>query len=449
MHNWLGEELPARPQMALCRCGGSSSKPFCDGTHARIGFSGAKDPKRVPDRRDSYPGRQVTIFDNRGICQHSSFCTDRLAAVFHADADPFVTPSGGRMDDLIRAVRSCPSGALSYAVDGVEERATVDHHGRRVAGIEVSLDGPYRITGGIPITDDEGADVARAAGSSREHSALCRCGHSLNKPFCSGMHWYVDFRDPAPSADPSLFEWAGGRPALTRMTRLLYEKHIAADPLLAPVFAGLPPAGQQRAASVMAEAFGGPPVHEAPAGEPPNGEPAAADPLLATLPAGQQLTEEQRARWVTLATVAAREAQLPADPQFQAALVSYLEWVSRTATSPTPPAGKQPALRWDWTAAGRPVSPPPAAAADQPGEPVTLPGPDEQVSFATHIKPLFRDRDRQSMSFAFDLWSVGDVRAHAADILGRLGNGSMPCDGAWPEQQVAVFRRWTETGCQA
>jgi hypothetical protein len=78
---------------------------------------------------------------------------------------------------------------------------------------------------------------------------------------------------------------------------------------------------------------------------------------------------------------------------------------------------------------------------------VALPGPGEQVSFEVHLKPLFRDRDRQSMSFAFDLWSVDDVRAHPADILERLANGSMPCDGPWPEQQVAVFRRWTETGC--
>jgi hypothetical protein len=53
------------------------------------------------------------------------------------------------------------------------------------------------------------------------------------------------------------------------------------------------------------------------------------------------------------------------------------------------------------------------------------------------------------MSFAFDLWSADDVRAHATEILGRLSNGSMPCDGAWPEPQVAVFRRWTDTGCQA
>jgi hypothetical protein len=79
---------------------------------------------------------------------------------------------------------------------------------------------------------------------------------------------------------------------------------------------------------------------------------------------------------------------------------------------------------------------------------MTLPGPGEQVSFATHIKPLFRDKDRQSMSFAFDLSAVEDVRAHADGILAKLADGSMPCDGAWPEQQVAVFRRWTESGCQ-
>ncbi len=53
------------------------------------------------------------------------------------------------------------------------------------------------------------------------------------------------------------------------------------------------------------------------------------------------------------------------------------------------------------------------------------------------------------MQFAFDLWSCNDVRAHAADILGRLGDGTMPCDGTWPSAQVEVFRRWTESGTPA
>jgi truncated hemoglobin YjbI len=262
------------------------------------------------------------------------------------------------------------------------------------------------------------------------------------------MHWYVEFRDPAPSADPSLFEFAGGLPALTRMTRLLYEKHVPADPLLAPLFAGLAPGQPEREARVIAAAFGGSPAAE------PGGEPAPAYPLLASLPPGQQLTEEQRARWVCLATVAAAEAQLPADPEFRAAFAGYLEWSSRKAAAAVataaaaaaarPADGEQAGLRWQWTAAGQPVTPP---AAEQPAEAVPLPGPGERVSFAAHIKPLFTGRDKQSMSFAFDLWSLDDVRAHAEGILARLADGSMPCDGAWPDEQVAVFRRWAESDC--
>ena len=71
----LGEELPVPPQLALCRCGASATKPFCDGSHTTSGFTDGKDPNRVPDQRDTYPGQQVTIFDNRGICQHSGLCS--------------------------------------------------------------------------------------------------------------------------------------------------------------------------------------------------------------------------------------------------------------------------------------------------------------------------------------------------------------------------------------
>jgi hypothetical protein len=77
---------------------------------------------------------------------------------------------------------------------------------------------------------------------------------------------------------------------------------------------------------------------------------------------------------------------------------------------------------------------------------VTQPAPGEPIGFAAHIKPLFRDRDRASMRFAFDLWSYDDVSAHADAILERLRAGDMPCDGAWPEDRVAVFARWAETG---
>jgi CDGSH-type Zn-finger protein len=125
VRDWLGGEISAPPELALCRCGESAIKPVCDGACKGSGFTDKKDPKRVPDKRDAYDGVALTVFDNRGICQHSGLCTDRLATVFHTEG-AFVTASGGRMDEIIRAVRDCPSGALSYAVDGIEARAQVD-----------------------------------------------------------------------------------------------------------------------------------------------------------------------------------------------------------------------------------------------------------------------------------------------------------------------------------
>jgi CDGSH-type Zn-finger protein len=183
--NSSGESLPALPRMALCRCGGSANKPFCDGTHARIGFSSAKSPDRVTDRRDSYTQGDLTVFDNRGICQHSGFCSDALASVFRTHAEPFIDLSGADKAAIIEAVRRCPSGALSYAIDGVEHRDQ-----EREPTVTVSKDGPYRVTGGIEIPHE-----SRAEGASTEHYTLCRCGGSKNKPFCDGTHWYIKFHD--------------------------------------------------------------------------------------------------------------------------------------------------------------------------------------------------------------------------------------------------------------
>jgi len=71
---------------------------------------------------------------------------------------------------------------------------------------------------------------------------------------------------------------------------------------------------------------------------------------------------------------------------------------------------------------------------------------DNPTGFESNVKPLFRNRDRESMKTHFDLWSYDDVSAHSDAILARLRAGSMPCDGAWPEAQVDVFARWVETG---
>ena len=75
-----------------------------------------------------------------------------------------------------------------------------------------------------------------------------------------------------------------------------------------------------------------------------------------------------------------------------------------------------------------------------------MPNSTEPVSFETHVKPMFRERDRNSMEFAFDLWSRDEVSENADAILARLRAGTMPCDGAWPQAQVELFERWVATG---
>ena len=74
---------------------------------------------------------------------------------------------------------------------------------------------------------------------------------------------------------------------------------------------------------------------------------------------------------------------------------------------------------------------------------------DEPISFEQHIKPLFREGDRQSMEWAFDLWSHDAVAQNSDAIMGRLRDGTMPCDGAWSDEQIAVLQDWIEAGTPA
>lgn len=74
---------------------------------------------------------------------------------------------------------------------------------------------------------------------------------------------------------------------------------------------------------------------------------------------------------------------------------------------------------------------------------------DEPISFEQHIKPLFREGDRQSMKWAFDLWSHDDVARNREAIVERLRDGTMPCDAAWPAEQVTLFERWVDAGAAA
>jgi CDGSH-type Zn-finger protein len=180
-----GNRIATQPVIALCRCGGSANKPFCDGTHQKIGFSGARLADGSLDRRDDYKGRKITIHDNRFICSHAGHCTEGLASVFKYGSEPWIDPDAADVDAIVATIRKCPSGALSYSIDGIEHRDQT-----RAPGITVTRDGPYAVVGGVAL-----ANAVRADGASTEHYTLCRCGASKNKPFCDGSHWDVKFKD--------------------------------------------------------------------------------------------------------------------------------------------------------------------------------------------------------------------------------------------------------------
>ncbi len=177
--------ITAKRKMALCRCGQSSKKPFCDGAHAKVGFNSDKSDDRVRDKRENYKAEEVTIHDNRGICAHIGYCSDGLPAVFRSGQEPWIDAKAASGDAIVATIRRCPSGALSYSRDGVEHR---DRDGD--PAIYVSPNGPYMVTGGPDLLDTE-----RGEGASTEHYTLCRCGGSKNKPFCDGTHCYIDFTD--------------------------------------------------------------------------------------------------------------------------------------------------------------------------------------------------------------------------------------------------------------
>ena len=180
-----GDRIETKPVMALCRCGGSANKPFCDGAHRKNGFSGAKLADPVADRRESYQAKSITIHDNRSICAHAGHCTDGLGSVFKYKSEPWIDPASGAAASIIETVRSCPSGALSYTIDGVEGEDQ-----QREPAITVTKDGPYAVVGGALLIEQSWAQ-----GASTEHYTLCRCGASRNKPFCDGAHWSIGFKD--------------------------------------------------------------------------------------------------------------------------------------------------------------------------------------------------------------------------------------------------------------
>ncbi len=194
LKNSKGEEIPTKRVIALCRCGGSQNKPFCDGTHSRNGFSGENAGEKTGEKagesqspgRDEYGGTALTVLDARGVCAHVGACTDGLSAVFLLGKEPWIDADGAEAEAVIEAVRNCPSGALAYAIEGAEQA-----HPKREHAITVTKNGPYAVVG----TPDFQDETTGQSPFVPQRYALCRCGHSKNKPFCDGSHWSVEFKD--------------------------------------------------------------------------------------------------------------------------------------------------------------------------------------------------------------------------------------------------------------
>ncbi len=179
-----GNSFPAKKKaVALCRCGNSKNKPFCDGQHGKISWSDKKSSDRQPRKIDSYNGKKITIHDDRGICSHAGFCTAGLPKVFQMKVEPWINPDAETVEEIIKTIKKCPSGALSYSIDGILYNKFSEY-----PKITITKDGPYCVNGSIEFYDKDRPET-------ENHYTLCRCGNSKNKPFCDGQHWYIHFKD--------------------------------------------------------------------------------------------------------------------------------------------------------------------------------------------------------------------------------------------------------------
>ena len=185
-----GDPYPQQGSYALCRCGHSKSKPFCDGTHTKVGFDGTETASRESYRAQAQvvEGPVLALMDAESLCAFARFCDPNgqvWSQVEHTDEATV-------RSNFVRQVNDCPSGRL-VAWDRASGKP-LEHPLPVSIGIiedpveEVS--GPLWLRGGIPLVSADGF-----AYEVRNRMTVCRCGASKNKPFCDGSHAAVKFRD--------------------------------------------------------------------------------------------------------------------------------------------------------------------------------------------------------------------------------------------------------------
>lgn len=174
---------PIQQQYALCRCGHSKNKPFCDGTHAQIRFDGteAGDRELYLDGTGIIRGPSLTLADNEHLCAHARFCM-RAGGIWNLVKQP---DNPEARDIAIEEACNCPSGRL-VVYDNVTSVAIEPDLEKSIVVIEYPArgeHGPLWVRGGIPVVSADGRPY-----EVRNRVTLCRCGHSKNQPFCDGSH---------------------------------------------------------------------------------------------------------------------------------------------------------------------------------------------------------------------------------------------------------------------
>ena len=179
----VDDPIETKDRYALCRCGRSGNKPFCDGTHAREGFEADDhDPGPYADTAEDYGTDQLVVRDRRDICVHAGFCGNEITNVWKAAPK---ADDGNTRAMVIGMVEKCPSGALTVEVMGENTEPLLPE------AIGVVDDGPLFVSGGIPVELPDGSTI-----ETRNRVTLCRCGASGSKPLCDGSHADVGFEDP-------------------------------------------------------------------------------------------------------------------------------------------------------------------------------------------------------------------------------------------------------------
>ncbi len=181
-----GEIAVSQGEYHLCRCGQSSNRPFCDGTHRKIEFDGTETADTASEARKLKIPRGTGIFvgRDRSLCMLSGFCGFRDAELGRLIASTDDT----KMRALVMAmIEHCPSGALTYRVEAEGPEIEPDLPQQIAVTTEITshgpIAGPLWGTGGIPLERSDGEPF-----KTRNRVTLCNCGQSCSKPLCDGTH---------------------------------------------------------------------------------------------------------------------------------------------------------------------------------------------------------------------------------------------------------------------